>query len=46
MMPNQVVEGDRFKAGFSIMNRTYNARGYLFSKPSTWAAGPGFRYLY
>ncbi len=26
VMPNQVTEGDRFKAGFSIMNRTKNLR--------------------
>ncbi len=26
VMPNQVTEGDRFKAGFSVMNRTENPR--------------------
>lgn len=26
VMPNQVSEGDRFKAGFSVMNRTGNTR--------------------
>ena len=30
VMPNQVVEADRFKAGFSIMNRTENAREIIF----------------
>lgn len=30
VMPNQVVEGDRFKAGFSIMNRTEKAREIVF----------------
>lgn len=30
VMPNQVVEGDLFKAGFSIMNRTEKTREIVF----------------
>lgn len=35
VMPNQVMEGDRFKAGFSVMNRTDHERVLQFTATVT-----------
>lgn len=41
VMPNQVTEGDRFVAGFSVMNRTENARTVSVAINATGPLAPG-----
>ncbi|MGH8592298.1 MAG: alpha-2-macroglobulin family protein, partial [Gammaproteobacteria bacterium] len=40
VMPNQVIEGDSFAAGFSVMNRTEEARRLSF-RIAAWPIEPG-----
>ncbi len=40
VMPNQVIEGDRFEAGFSVMNRTDKARNLEVSIAAKGPCGP------